>query len=122
MNAEQTNLPGVRPNQSEQHANRRRLAGAVRTKKPVNTRRRHRQIQSIYGGARPKPAGQFTGLDQIVHLFLPLINVRQLERLTVKPSRSEVHKPIACGVSLAYAFTAIRIDSGDLSVRGRCAA
>jgi hypothetical protein len=53
---EQTNFTCVWPNQSEQHSDRCRLAGAVWTKEAVDARRRYQQVQTFNRELRSETA------------------------------------------------------------------
>ena len=62
----QPHLARVRPNQAQQHANRRRLAGAVWSKKTVDTRGRHQQVEIVHRDLRAEATRQATRFDQVV--------------------------------------------------------
>ena len=65
--AEQPHLTGRRPDESQQHAQGGRLAGAVGSEESIDLARADLEVQGVDGGQRAVPLGESSCLDWCCH-------------------------------------------------------
>lgn len=80
--SKQANFARVRTNETEQHADRGGLSGAVWSEKAVDARRRNRQVKGIDGELCPETASQRPRFNQWVLYSHWRVNADRFDLLT----------------------------------------